>query len=269
MRVPHAEHHSDIIEDVDAPTGPQLSTSEHSPMCALPVNINMTGNADTVPELDTSSETEDTALADDTGGGIFSTSSNDDTKASPWSPDVAILIGGDFILRPTYKPEKGTVGTAGGDNGISSTSSGGEVKVQDSTWCPDATVMIRGNYSIKPIHKRGKGNDGIIEPNSLEVTNVSKENPAQGDSDIGVRNVINIDGAVASMRKHPFRALVASPLMLIAATSLALFAVTASLCDVIVRPGEYMKPSGPQDKQFDRKKPSGPQDDQTSSEQKP
>lgn len=248
MKIPHAAHHSDITGDEDAPAGPQLNTGEHGSMGALTVDINTTGNADTVPEDDTSSDTEGAALADDAA------------NTSPWIPDVAILIGGDFVFRPNHKPEIETVGAAGGDDGISSTSSGG-----DSTWCPDATVMIRGNYRITPIRKRGKEHDVTIEPNCPDGTNASEKPPARGNSDRGGGTVINLDGLLASMKKHPFRVLVASPLMIIAATSLALFAVTAALCDVIVCPGEDTKTSAPQDEQSDGKKPSGPQGDRTSS----
>lgn len=66
----------------------------------------------------------------------------------------------------------------------------------------------------------------------------SSEGESAGRKHQGVYPRINIDlDIILSMRRHPFKALLASPLLLLAASSLAVFTVSAVLCGAFIGPG--------------------------------
>lgn len=108
-------------------------------------------------------------------------------------------------------------------------------------------ILVGGDGMIAPMHRDG--------PHSVkEKNNASEDTTAGPTNHKGLGPTINLDlDIVSSMRKHPFKVLAASPLLLIAATSLAVFTVSALLCEVIVPSGEGS----------DEKLRSAPQDEQT------
>lgn len=242
---------------------------------------------------DTDTDTDEDTRTDDNAAGaaeVESGSSNSGVEAKDQErrrrPDATvILVSRDVMIVPRQKDDQGqgeaatkvephslektTDDTAGAEVESGSSESGVEAKNQERRKRADSTViLVSGDIMIVPTDKN--------DPHSLETNNASEEKPTESKPK-GVGPRINIDlDIVSAMARHPFRALVASPLLFIAGTSFAVFTVSALLCEVIARLGEdsdEKKRSVSQDEEknsgSDEEKRSVTQDEEKSSGSQP